>query len=45
MNAVVIEATEDELYALVIGVAEGRITKDAVATFSEDHSSSASLPL
>lgn len=45
MNGVEIEATEDELYDLVIGVAEGRIDKDAVASFFEDHSSSASLPL
>lgn len=33
------------LYDLVIGVAEGRVTKDAVAAFFEDHSSSGSLPL
>lgn len=46
MNGVEIEATEDELYDLVIGVAEGRIEKDAVASFFEDHSSSSSsLPL
>lgn len=40
-----LRAPEDVLYDLVIGVAEGRITKDAVATFFEDHSSSASRPL
>jgi death-on-curing protein len=45
MNGIQIEATEDDLYDLVIGVAEGRIDKDAVAAFFENHSSSASLPL
>ena len=45
MNGIEIEATEDELYDLTIGVAEGRISKDAVAAFFEDHSSPASLPL
>ena len=33
MNDIPIDATEDDLYDLVIGVAEGRITKDAVAEF------------
>jgi death-on-curing protein len=36
-NRVEIEATEDELYDLVIGVAEGRVTKDDVAVFFERH--------
>lgn len=40
-----VEATEDELYDLVIGVAEGRIAKDAVASFFEAHSAPSSLPL
>jgi hypothetical protein len=30
-----VEATEDELYDLVIAVAEGRISKDIVAVFFE----------
>jgi death-on-curing protein len=36
-NRIEIEATEDELYDLVIGVAEGRVTKDDVALFFERH--------
>ena len=34
-NHVELQATEDELYDLVIGVAEGRIGKDVVAAFFE----------
>lgn len=41
LNGIEIEASEDKLYDLVIGVAEGRVTKDAVASFLEGHSSSA----
>lgn len=37
MNGVAIEATDDELYDLVIGVAEGRVSKAAVAVFFETH--------
>jgi death-on-curing protein len=37
MNEIDIEAQEDELYDLVIGVAEGRISKAAVAVFLQDH--------
>jgi len=37
-NGVEIEATEDELYDLMIGVAEGRIAKEAVSVFLERHS-------
>lgn len=36
-NRIEIEATEDELYDLVIGVAEGRVTKEDVAGFFERH--------
>ena len=35
MNGIEIDAGEDELYDLVIGVAEGRISKAAVAVFFE----------
>lgn len=38
MNDVEIDATEDDLYDLVIGVAEGRVSKAAVAVFFEQHS-------
>lgn len=44
-NGFRVQTEQDTLYDLVIGVAEGRIDKDAVAAFLEDHSSSASLPL
>ena len=44
-NGLRVRTEEPALYALVIGVAEGRIGKDAVAAFFEAHSSSASLPL
>ncbi|HEX6094783.1 MAG TPA: type II toxin-antitoxin system death-on-curing family toxin [Thermoanaerobaculia bacterium] len=44
-NGLKLVAAEDELYDLVIGVAEGRISKDVVAAFFEGHSSSGSLPL
>lgn len=37
MNGVEIEAGEDEFYDLVIGVAEGRVTKAAVAVFFQEH--------
>ena len=36
-NRVEIEATEDELYDLVIGVAEGRVSKEDVVAFFEQH--------
>lgn len=37
MNRIEIEASEDDLYDLVIGVAEGRVSKAAVAVFFEQH--------
>jgi death-on-curing protein len=37
LNGVWIEADEDEFYSLVIGVAEGRVEKPAVAAFFERH--------
>jgi death-on-curing protein len=37
MNDIEISAVEDELYDLVIGVAEGRVSKAAVAVFFEQH--------
>ena len=37
MNDVPVEAGEDELYDLVIGVAEGKVSKAAVAVFFETH--------
>lgn len=37
MNDIHIEAGEDELYELVIGVAEGKVSKAAVAVFFETH--------
>ena len=39
LNGFAIEATEDALYDLVIGVAEGRVTKEAVAEFLSSSSS------
>lgn len=44
-NHLRVSASPDSLYDLVIGVAEGRVSKDAVAAFFEDHSSSPSRPL
>ena len=44
-NGFKVQSGQDTLYDLVIGVAEGRIDKGAVASFFEDHSSSASRPL
>ena len=38
LNRVEIQATEDDLYALVIGVAEGSVSKAAVTVFFEQHS-------
>jgi death on curing protein len=37
MNGIDIEADEGEFYDLVIGVAEGRVSKSAVAVFLNDH--------
>ena len=37
MNGAEIDADEDDFYDLVIGVAEGRVTKAAVAVFFEEH--------
>lgn len=37
LNGVEIVATEDDLYDLVIGVAEGRVTKEALAAFLGRH--------
>jgi death-on-curing protein len=37
MNGIDITAMEDDLYELVIGVAEGRVSKAAVAVFFEQH--------
>ena len=37
MNAVEVDADEDEFYDLVIGVAEGRVSKASIAVFLEDH--------
>jgi len=37
MNGLEIEAGENEFYDLVIGVAEGRVTKAAVAVFFHEH--------
>ena len=44
-NGLKLRTDEPTLYDLVIGVAEGRIDKDAVAAFLADHSSPESLPL
>lgn len=38
MNGVGVDADEDEFYDLVIGIAEGRISKAAVAVFFQAHS-------
>jgi death-on-curing protein len=37
LNGVEIDARESEFYDLVIGVAEGKVTKAAVAVFFEEH--------
>ena len=37
LNRIEVEASEDALYDLVIGVAEGRVSKAAVAVFFEQH--------
>lgn len=37
MNGVEIDAPEDAFYDLVIGVAEGRVSKSVVAVFFEEH--------
>src|SRR5947207_281937 len=37
MNGIEVDAEEDEFYDLVIGVAEGRVSKAAVAVFLEKH--------
>lgn len=37
LNGTTITAAEDDLYDLVIGVAEGRVSKAAVAVFFEQH--------
>ena len=37
MNGVEVDADEDAFYDLVIGVAEGRVSKAAVAVFLEKH--------
>ena len=37
LNAIEIEAEEDPFYDLVLGVAEGRVSKAAVAVFFEEH--------
>ena len=37
MNGAEIDADEDDFYDLVIGVAEGSVTKAAVAVFFEEH--------
>ena len=37
MNGVEIDADEDAFYGLVIGVAEGRVSRSAVAVFLADH--------
>jgi death on curing protein len=39
MNRVEIDAREDDFYDLVIGIAEGRVSKAAVAVFFEQHAS------
>lgn len=36
-NGIEIDAGEDDFYELVIGVAEGRVSKSAVAVFLHDH--------
>jgi len=37
MNGIEVEANEDTFYDLVIGVAEGRVSRSAVAVFLEKH--------
>lgn len=37
MNGIEVDAEENEFYDLVIGVAEGRVSKAAIAVFLEDH--------
>jgi prophage maintenance system killer protein len=37
MNGIEVDADEDEFYDLVIGVAEGRVSKAAVTVFLEKH--------
>jgi death on curing protein len=37
MNRIELDADEDEFYRLVIGVAEGRVSKASVAVFLQDH--------
>ena len=37
MNGIEIEANEDTFYDLVVGVAEGRVSRSAVAVFLEKH--------
>lgn len=39
MNDIEVGASEDDLYDLVMGVAEGRVSKAAVAVFFEEHAS------
>jgi death on curing protein len=39
MNGIEVDAGEDEFYGLVIGVAEGRVSKAAVAVFLQEHKS------
>jgi len=39
VNEIEVEANEDTFYDLVLGVAEGRVSKAAVAVFLEEHSS------
>jgi death-on-curing protein len=38
MNGIEIDASEEDFYELVMGVAEGKVTKAAVAVFFETHS-------
>lgn len=42
MNDIRVHASEDDFYELVIGVAEGRVSKAAVAVFLEKNSVSVS---
>jgi death on curing protein len=37
MNGIEVDAGEDPFYDLVIGIAEGRVSKAAVAVFLEKH--------
>jgi death-on-curing protein len=37
MNSIEVDPAEDDLYDLVIGVAEGRVSRAAVAVFFEQH--------